>query len=202
MEPILNKNQISVTPVPAGKYSLIVRESQINKTETNTTADIEPIIMDIKRLKPAEEAFCQLYANSSEYFNNATLSYAVAYNYNLDDILDKDEYQTKYNSARVLGSKILTKVYIRERVSQILRENLTNDKIDEELSWVAKQRKDLGAKMRAINEHNKLKGRIEEKMKHTFDEESLLSPAQIYQLLENRKASTTEITEVPAKKEI
>ncbi|MDD4110208.1 MAG: hypothetical protein PHS54_01495 [Clostridia bacterium] len=139
-----------------------------------------------KKLKPAEELFCQLYAGSSEYFNNASMSYVVAYDKKLDEIEDEKERARVLRNCRSMGSNMLTKLYIRERVSEILRENLTNNKIDEEISWVAKQRKDLSSKMRAISEYNKLKGRIEEKIKHSLETENLLTKEQIERLFQNR----------------
>lgn len=41
-------------------------------------------------LTPRQELFCRLYTQNSFYFWNATLSYAKAYNYDLDVLDDKD----------------------------------------------------------------------------------------------------------------
>lgn len=56
-------------------------------------------------LKPAEEMFCQLYAGSSPYFNNATRAYAVAYKYDIwDEPRNKKERRALARKLRVCTS--------------------------------------------------------------------------------------------------
>lgn len=115
-----------------------------------------------KPLSPEHELFCQLYTRETAYFGNGTQAYLAAYN--LDPNNQKD-----YNNAKVAASKFLTNSNILARVRELLDLHLNDEIIDKELAFVALQQDDLGAKMRAINEYNKLKQRITEKkeVKHS-----------------------------------
>lgn len=203
MEPTQNENQTNLTPVPIVLESQIttpipiVLESVVTTPVNTPTVKIKTVveekkeIEETKRLKPAEELFCQLYARSGDTFNNATRSYAIAYDgeplEEYSECLKDKEKLSKYTYTKTKAAQLVSKMYIRERISNILREDLCDEKIDEELSWVAKQRKDLGSKMRAINEHNKLQGRIEEKIKHSFENDNIIAPEQLEQLLTRKE---------------
>ena len=134
-----------------------------------------------KKLKPAEQLFCNLYAGSSEYFNNATMSYVVAFKYPLPDKpegkrpgrWDKKispawkEYLRREHIAASFASRLLTNDKIRQKCQEVLLAHLDNDHVDAELSYTIKQRKDLNSKMRGVDIYNKLKGRITEKVEHS-----------------------------------
>lgn len=185
-----------IDTVAATLLPSLVPATQTEPTQPNGKVSGISETNEIHKLNPFEELFCQLYAGASnDCFDNATLSYAVAYKFELDSFEDEDARQRKYNTAKASGSRLLTHDYIQARIAQILRENLTNDKIDEELSWVAKQRVDLGAKMRAINEHNKLQGRIEEKIKHTMENANIMTPEQLTALLVRKEQKSTTVSE-------
>lgn len=124
------------------------------------------------RLTPKQERFCRLYAQNRELFGNATLCYATAYEYNLDsldrkavidpetkEILKMSDYDRACNVCAVGGKQLLRKPKIDQRVSELLREMLTPDIIDAEISRTILQNEDRSAKMRAISEFNKLQNR-------------------------------------------
>ena len=60
----------------------------------------------------------------------------------------------------VASSRLLKNVDIQNRINFILNEMMTDSIIDAEIMHVIKQRTDYGAKIRAIDQYNKLKKRI------------------------------------------
>ena len=126
------------------------------------------------KLNIRQEAFCQLYAGSGEYFGNATISYAIAFNISIPHPGNTKESLKVFDKANNIcaasSSRLLRLVKILNRCDEVLREKLTDNEADTELSYVIKQRGDLKSKIRAIGEFNKLKGRIIEKreVEHDF----------------------------------
>ena len=109
-------------------------------------------------LNPRQEKFVRLYTQNDELFGNATLSYALAYDYNLDTL--EGEAKTKsYDTCRSLASRLLTNDNIQKRKIELLNELLKNEIVDAKLAELIK-----GGDMMAIREYNKLKGRITDKM--------------------------------------
>lgn len=123
-----------------------------------------------------QEAFCRFYTQNRELFGNATLAYAEAYNYRLDELSREDEidekgnkkpntseYDRAYNTCSVNGSRLLRISKIDERIRDLLNEMLLDKVIDAELvSIILKGEKDSD-RVAAIREYNKLKQRIIEK---------------------------------------
>jgi hypothetical protein len=137
-----------------------------------------------KSLTLKQELFCQMYVNNTECFDNGTLSYATAYGVDLDSLSKEPVYEEQYDDVNertkmvkiedspydkackvcgVCASKLLRNARIDERVKTIMRESLTDKRIDEEMLWVVSQRKDLSAKAQIIKEYNKMKGRVIER---------------------------------------
>jgi len=129
-------------------------------------------------LTPQQELFCQYYVKNDEMFGNATRAYAEAFGYDLDNMSnerpvevlpdgtkkeEKSEYEKAYNICGVEGHKQLRKPKVNDRVVALLNEILTNEVVDSELAKVMKQDHKLDAKVNAIKEYNKLRGRIIEK---------------------------------------
>jgi hypothetical protein len=137
-------------------------------------------------LKAKRELFCQYFAKNSELFGNATLSYAEAFDYRLDELPDDDavyeqvEDETTgeigdgkliqpstraraYHVCGVESSKLLKKPEIQERITVLLNELLKDEIVDAELAKLIKQDGELPVKIRAINEYNKVRGRIIDK---------------------------------------
>lgn len=132
------------------------------------------------------ERFCQNYVKNRELFGNATLSYANAYDYDLDSlskesvteeewdedkgksiktIIEESEYQKQYNVCSVEGRRLLTYPKINERITKLLNELANDEFVDGELMYILGQKEDLNAKRQAISEYNKVKQRITTKVK-------------------------------------
>lgn len=128
------------------------------------------------KLNPKQELFCQYYAKNELLFGNATLAYAEAYGYRLEElprevtysedektVLEDSAYNKAYNVCSVQGSKHLRNPKIQDRVTQLLNELMRDDVVDAQLVKVIIQDHKLDAKVSAIREYNKLKQRIVEK---------------------------------------
>lgn len=92
--------------------------------KTKETKKEDPLL----KLKPAELRFLTLYMGMEDGkgFNNATLSYLIAYDKWTPTIMQKDKktglYDKVYNTARQEGYKLLTKPHIRDARSHLLLE--------------------------------------------------------------------------------
>ena len=105
------------------------------------------------KLNPRQERFCILYATDREFFCNGTQTYIEVFN-----PVKKGNW---YKTARTLASRLLTKVDICERINGLLEEQGMNDVFaDKQLLAMMTQHADFSAKIKAIQEYNKLKGRI------------------------------------------
>lgn len=126
-----------------------------------------------------QEMFCQYYINNDALFGNATLSYAEAYDYKLDELSTEkpvlannadgtptewgdSEYTLAYNTCSACSSKLLRNNKINERVKKLLNELLKDEEVDAELARIIKNGKDSD-KISAIKEYNALKQRIVKK---------------------------------------
>lgn len=117
--------------------------------------------MSEKTLNPKQERFCQLYV-SKDFFGHGTESYLEAY-----DLDPKEDY----NVARAGASRLLANTDILQRINELMEIAGLNDQfVDKQLQFAILQSADMGAKVRAIAEYNKLKNRITEKIKHSLDE--------------------------------
>lgn len=126
-----------------------------------------------EELNLKQELFCQYIAKDHELFGNASLSYAEAYEYNLET-LDREkpklqenpvkygdsEYDKAYNVCSVEGRRLLRNPKVKARVTVLLNELLKDEVVDSELAKTILQGHDLTAKMAAIKEYNKLRSRI------------------------------------------
>src|SRR3990167_11007504 len=111
-----------------------------------------------KKLNPKQELFCQNYVNNRETFGNGTISYAGAYG--LDVSLNgSEEQKSQYWSANVCAAQLLAIPSIKDRVVKLLNDLLKDEIVDGELSKVIQQDNELGAKVSAIREWYKVKGR-------------------------------------------
>ena len=123
--------------------------------------------------------FCELYVKNQELFGNATLCYAIAFGFNLESLsqeaiysdldenghrekLEDSPYTKAYNTCSVNGKRLLSYAKINDYINELLNELMTDDNADAELAWVMHQRAELGPKIQAIREFNKVKGRITE----------------------------------------
>ena len=101
--------------------------------------------MEETKLNIKQELFCKYYL---ELGGNGTSAYMKA-------------YKTKnYETAKVNASKLLTITNVWERIYELMKNAWFNDiSIDLELSELIKQSGNLGIKLRAIIEYNKLRRR-------------------------------------------
>ncbi len=128
-------------------------------------------------LTPQQELFCRYYTQNEALFSNATLSYAEAYDFKLDElsterpVTKKDkkgkpiewgesEYTRNYNLCSSLASRLRRNVKIQARITTLLSELMTDEFLDSQLMKVASQDGKLDAKVAAIREANAVKNRI------------------------------------------
>lgn len=105
-----------------------------------------------------QKAFCELYV-SKEFFANGVQSYIEAYSVDTSKM-------GSYNSARAAACENLTKLNILTYINHLLDLNGLNDTfIDKQLTFLITQNADFGSKLGAIREYNKLKQRVEDKVK-------------------------------------
>jgi len=110
-----------------------------------------------KELNEKQELFCKNYV-SKDFFGSGVESYAAAYGLDLTN-------QKDYNNAKVAASKLLTNSNILSRINEELDAAGLNDNfVDKQLLFAITQNADLSSKVRAIQEYNKLKQRIIEKL--------------------------------------
>jgi hypothetical protein len=103
--------------------------------------------------------FCKIYTSpSAEFFGNGVESYAKAYNKDL-------AVKGAYNTCKVNASKLLTNTNILLYINELLETGGFNEEFaDKQLLFVMTQNSDMRAKMTAIQEFNKIKQRITEKI--------------------------------------
>lgn len=138
------------------------REAANIKAAVTTADEIAPQIVPValkkasaaklpKGLTPKQERFCKHYV-SEDFFGNGLASYKKAYN------------TEGHGNAKVNSSKLLNQKKILDRINELLdASGFNNQHADKQLYMVLTQNADLKAKMMAIREFNKLKGRIVEK---------------------------------------
>ncbi len=106
-----------------------------------------------KKLNTKQEKFCNLYATKEDFFGNGVRSYAEAYGLNLNKRKD-------YETAKANAYKLLTNTHISSRITELLGEAGMNDVFaDKQLLFLIQQYADLGVKLRAIQEYNRLRAR-------------------------------------------
>lgn len=120
-----------------------------------------------KKLNVKQEKFCKLYATKEDFFGNGVRAYAEAYG------LDPNK-KSGYETAKANAYKLLTNTHILKRISELLNEAGLNDVfVDKQLLFLIQQHADLGVKLRAIQEYNRLKARhkiaLELQAKKPFD---------------------------------
>ena len=163
-----------------------------------------------KKLTDREELFLRYYVQNDDTRFNATHSYNLAYGKKLEEkskddavwgtrvnrhgkeeeyIEKKSSYELCENVCAVEGRKLLRKPQIERRKVELLNEMLTNEMVDAELTKVIKQDQDRPSKVRAINEFNKLGGRIiaKESHIHQFANEDMTDKELLERIERNKK---------------
>jgi hypothetical protein len=122
-------------------------------------------------LTPKQEKFCQIYCSPSEFFANGVQSYIEAYD------IDVSKNPSAYASARTQSYNLLTNHDILGRINELLDLQGLNDQfVDKQLLFVIQQNADMGAKVQAMKEYNKLKQRIQDKLDLTTNGKDLPTP--------------------------
>lgn len=105
---------------------------------------------DFSELSDKHKLFCWFYVTDKDCFGNATKAYQKV-------------YKVKSKVAGASGPRLLANVRLQEYKNKLLSDFFTDEVIDNELSYLILQNKDLKSKVAAIKEANNLKGRIVEK---------------------------------------
>lgn len=112
----------------------------------------------LEELTLRQERFCQLYALDTRFMGNWVSAYLEVY-----DIDTSKKWW--YWTACAAASRLLTNVKIYTRINNLLEEQGLNDQfVDKQLLYVISQQSDIGNKVQAIKEYNKLKQRITDKI--------------------------------------
>lgn len=120
------------------------------------------------KLTPQQERFCILYASDREFFGNGVQSYIESYGVNTS----KPGW---YGVAKSGAYENLTKPHILERIEEIFEEHGLNDTfVDKQLEKLITQDADFKTKLGAIQEYNKMKGRIIERKDITQRNEEIV----------------------------
>lgn len=128
-------------------------------------------------LTPQQDKFCRLYTQNEELFSNATLSYAEAYGYGLEDLLNVPQCDEKgntiprsserdraYDICSASASRLLRNEKIQEKVTMYLNELMKDTVVDSQLAKVIMQDRKLESKISAIREYNKLRNRVKDEV--------------------------------------
>lgn len=187
------KKEKPVPPPPPIKKRVVVKKRRRVKRSKKVAIPWEKLEIDIYGSRVAiegelnikQELFARCYAQNTAMFGNATMSYAYAYGYKLDEMShekgeatnwdkkgtaiawEDSEYVKACAICAVEGSRHLRNPKINRRIDELLSEYMTDQMVDAELAKVIKQDHDLSPKVAAIREFNALRGRIREKVDHT-----------------------------------
>jgi hypothetical protein len=103
----------------------------------------------IKRLNMRQDLFCKIYATDPECMGSGTYAYMKAYGIK------------SYDVAKASATQMIAKPHIMARINEYIDTDGFNDmNVDKQLGYVVNQHKDLHAKVKGIQEYNKLKKRI------------------------------------------
>lgn len=131
--------------------------------KAKTTKEKDPLA----ELKPAELRFITLYMGMEDgkAFNNATLSYLIAYEKWTPTVMQKDKktglYSKDYLVAKSAGYKLLTKGYIQKARTHILLEiGFNPDTIKKRYAEIMTQQRNLPLALTATDRVAKIAGLI------------------------------------------
>ena len=126
-----------------------------NKRRPRTKREKPPVVSE--KLTHKQELFCKLYT-TQEFYGNGVRAYCAANN--LDPANPKD-----YNTAKHYASVLLTNINIIQKINKELDDAGLNDNfVDKQLLFCITQNADLTSKVRAIEQYNKLKQRLIDKI--------------------------------------
>lgn len=162
----VNKNYKKL--VKTGKVTLAKGFRAPKKKKAVKAADENKL--NERGLNMRQELFCVYYASDREFFGNGVQSYIEVYEPN-------QSRPNWYKSACAAASQLLSNIKVCKRISELLSVEGFNDEfVDKQLLFVIAQHDDKSAKVAAIREFNKLRGRITEKIDHTTKGKELPVP--------------------------
>ena len=125
-------------------------------------------IMDDLTLQ--QQLFVKYYTTKGATFNNGTISYALAYDYELPkDDKEKIDYESKEaNICASNGSRLLLNDKVSKAIERKMVEMLNDTAVDARLNEILQGGKDTDS-IQAIKIHNELKQRITKKLDITSD---------------------------------
>ena len=153
------------------------KKKVVKKTTKKVTAKkiekISELETLMRKLKPAMIRFVYLFLGSEDGrgFNNATISYLIAYDINtttrkVKNDEGKEDYTPQYKSAKTKGYQLLTKGDIQKLKSLILLESgFTPDTVKKRFSELAYQNKNLPVAQGSIRDIAKITGVMKEESK-------------------------------------
>lgn len=159
-----------------------------------------------KKLNMKQELFCVFITRrGTETFNNATLSYAEAYNYKLDTlstkvkidkkgkVVENSPYDRAYNVCSVEGKRLLRNPKINEIIENRLNELYGSENaINARLAKIAFKEEDDAQSLVAIRDINKLRRRLNPKPEDPEDGDAPQSITRIEIVMpEGMKAKVT-----------
>lgn len=106
------------------------------------------------KLNPKQELFCKLYATDRDCFGNGVQAYLEVYS--------TEKKPISYKVAKACAYKLLTNVYLCERIRELIDIYVSDEVVDKELGQVILQYGDLSSKVAAVREYNKVKARVKE----------------------------------------
>lgn len=111
-------------------------------------------------LNEQQSEFCRLYV-SEEFFGNGVQSYLEVYD------IDRSK-PNWYATACVCASQLLSIPKVCQHINNLLEsQGLSDEFVDKQILFLITQHAELGTKLGAIREYNKLKGRIIQKIEQT-----------------------------------
>jgi len=137
---------ISLTPAKWKKPK--AKPKPKSETKPKKSKEITHFTPSGKLSNSQHEKFCTLY--TTKHLGNATQSYL-------------EVYKCDYETAKTNGSALLTNTHNKERIRLLLdKQGFTDENADANHLYIINQFEDLPSKMRAIEQYNKLKRRIED----------------------------------------
>lgn len=134
-----------------------------------------------QKLTERQELFCQYFAQDKECFGIGVRAYLAAYP------------DSSYDAAKASAYHLLTNPYILDRIDQLMDTFINEQIVDKELAKVILQSGNYNAKVRAINEFNKVKGRIIDK----HDLRTMGQPLNVIPIYGGQSIKPTIPTSVP-----
>ena len=128
----------------------------INGTRRGISGGSKLVIKDNEfGLNPKQLKFCLNYSKvGADTFSNGVRSYADAYDFDLDDVL-------QYNSCKAQANVLLQREDVTGYLAKALKDLvLTDEIIDAQLAALIYQHENKSVKLGAIAEYNKVRGRI------------------------------------------